>query len=187
MKSYPFLRHPLLSLLLSSCLASVPAAAAEDTPTVNRDRLWLPPSSAHLMPMLEYAAELALSNPDCREVLYGRLNEFRSGQGEEPALTILCQQDARTTFNIVYRASQLENALYTEDIEFSDEDAAGNLEALRQLLMSDTELRDQHLNQPANPGSETQETAEEDLDLELELDDLLRDRQRPSEDPPELF
>lgn len=178
------LRHPVLSLLLASCFASV-TAAAEETPAVNPERLWLPPSSAHLMPMLEYAAELALSNPDCEQVLYGRLNEFRSGQGDEPVLTILCQQDPRTTFNVVYQASELEDALYSDDVEFSDDDAASNLEALRQLLMSNAELREQNRNQPENANPDTPDAAEDDLELELE--DLLRERPRPSENPPELF
>lgn len=187
MKPYPLLRHPVFSLLLASCLVAAPVAAAEDKPTVNPERLWLPPSSAHLMPMLEYAAELALSNPDCREVLYGRLNEFRSGRGEEPVLTILCQQDPRSTFNVVYQASELEAALYSDEIQFSDEDPASNLEALRQLLMSDDELRGQSRDLPADSNPEAPDDTEEGPDLELELEDLLRDRPRPSEDPPELF
>lgn len=191
MECHISLRRFVLSLLLASGPAFLPAAvtAAETAPAVNPERLWLPASSAHLMPMLEYAAGLALSNPDCQQVLYGRLNEFRSDRGEEPVLTILCQQDSRTTFNVVYQASDLESALDTIDTEFSEENPANNLEALRQLLMSNAELREHNRNRPEESDSDTATTqsATDDLDLELELEDLLRERTRPSEAPPELF
>jgi hypothetical protein len=187
MKSYLSLHRAVLSVVLASCLAAVPAAAAEETPTINRERLWLPPSSAHLMPMLVYAAELALSSPECQQVLYGRLNEFRSDQGEEPVLTILCQQDPRTTFNMVYQASELEAALGNTSIEFSSEDPTSNLEALRQLLMSNAELMEQDGDRPDDTANDATEAAADGLDLELELDDLMRDRPRQSEEAPELF
>lgn len=140
------------------------------------------------MPMLAYAAELALSDPDCNQVLYGRLNEYRTENGEEPTMTILCQQDPRTTFNLVYQASDLEAAMPAADTEFSDEDADSNLDALRNLLMSNSELREQQRGESdsSGDGEETTESRD-DLDLELELEEMLRNRERPSEDPPELF
>jgi len=186
----------LLTVLSFSLLPTVPTAgtvlAQEQPAAIQRERLWLPASQSHLMPMLEYAAELALSDPDCRQVLYGRLNEFRSERGEL-AMTVLCQQDPRTTFNVVYQASDLEAAMDTEAVEFSEDDPTSNLEALRQLLVSNAELREQGgIRQtpdavPRDTTTEDDAVASDDLDLELDLEDLLRERPRPSEDPPELF
>ena len=174
-------------LLLLSWPVVTAAQDNEQASAVNPARLWLPPSREHLMPMLAYAAELALSDPDCNQVLYGRLNEYRTENGDEPTMTILCQQDARTTFNLVYQASDLEAAMPAANTEFSEDDADSNLDALRNLLMSNSELRDQQRGEADTSGEEETTESRDNLDLELELEEMLRNRERPSENPPELF
>lgn len=189
MKSIRTLRPRLFPLALTIGLVCVSGHADEEATPIQRERLWLPPSSAHLMPMLEYAAELALSNPDCKQILYGRLNEFRSERGAEPAMTILCQQDPRTTFNMIFQASDLEEALIgdSSDVQFSDEDPSSNLEALRDLLLSNSELRQRSGEVPSNDDTAAEQESGDELDLELELEDLMQNRPRPSDNPPELF
>lgn len=181
---------------LSVCLLCVAPflglvrAAESPSPILSAERLWLPPSQEHLLPVLQRAVEMALSDPDCGQVLYGSLNEFRTERGE-PALTILCQQDARTTFNLIYRVSEVRATMTESAATASSDDGEDNLDALRRLLMSDEELR----RQPAsgatgqdNSGVEQAGAEEQDEpSLELDLDDLMRDRRRPSDDPPELF
>jgi hypothetical protein len=73
---------------------------------VRPERLWLPPTFAQYSDALSTAAELALEHPDCKEVLYGRLNEFRS-ENSEISFTILCMKDARSTFNQVFALAEL--------------------------------------------------------------------------------
>lgn len=183
---------PLLVLMLSGPVPGQQALAQNesgDNPIVGQ-RLWLPPSHAHLRPMLEYAVRLALGNPDCMDVLYGRLNEFRS-EREEPTLTILCQKDARSTFNLIYRASDLQAALDSQGVEFSDDDAAANLEALRRMLISNDELREQQQGNtavaPGQPSGPASPASDADLDLELDLDELMENRPPEQEAPPSIF
>ena len=42
------------------------------------ERLWLPTSSAHLRPFLQMAVNLAMEEEGCNDVLYARLNEYRT-------------------------------------------------------------------------------------------------------------
>lgn len=95
---------------------------------LNTDRLWLPAGLGHMRPLLTTAAERALDNPECVDVLYGRLNEYRSERGE-PAFTILCLHDARTTFNLIYLASELEAAQNAPSI-------SAELDHVRSLLQA---------------------------------------------------
>tara|TARA_R100001039_G_C1849608_1_gene109692 strand:- start:1015 stop:1500 length:486 start_codon:yes stop_codon:yes gene_type:complete len=118
-------------LLLSSMIGG-PALAAEaqsSTGTVQRHRLWLPSSQESMRGLLLAAAHKALEDPDCAEVLYGRLNEYRS-ENDETAFTILCMRDPRYTFNLVFSASMLEPAEAEEEVVSNTED----LERLRALL-----------------------------------------------------
>ncbi len=165
--------------------------------TVSPDRLWLPPSAAHLMPALQEASRQALNHPECAQVLYGRLNEFRT-EHEAPALTILCQRDARSTFNLVFRVDELRVSDTEENnLVYTTDNAASNLEALRRALLSRQELEstpDGDTGQPENDdettaaGPDSSTTRQNNRrSLELDLDDLLRRPERQSDNPPELF
>lgn len=88
-------------LLMGLTLTSIDVGAE-----VRPDRLWLPPAFAQYSDALTTAAELALEHPDCKDVLYGRLNEFRS-ENSGISFTILCMKDARSTFNQVFALSEL--------------------------------------------------------------------------------
>lgn len=117
-------------LLLSSVMsgAVLAAEAQSSTGTVQRHRLWLPSSQENLRDLLVAAAHKALEDPDCAEVLYGRLNEFRS-ENDETAFTILCMRDPRYTFNLVFAASTLQPAEAEEPVSNAED-----LQRLRALL-----------------------------------------------------
>lgn len=96
---------------------------------LQRHRLWLPSSQENLRPLLVAAAERALEDNECAEVLYGRVNEYRT-ENDETAFTILCMRDPRYTFNLVFNASDLEPS--DSDTEVVSNTA--DLERLRSLL-----------------------------------------------------
>ena len=106
--------------------------AAAEVAELRPDRLWLPASRRNLQPLLITAAQRALENPECADVLYGSLNEYRTERAE-PTFTILCLHDARTTFNLLYLASELEAG---ENARSADAGAplSPELERLRSLL-----------------------------------------------------
>lgn len=112
--------------LVSLSVIGGPVSAAE---AIKPHRLWLPSSQENLRDLLVAAAQQALQDPDCAEVLYGRLNEFRS-ENDETAFTILCMRDPRYTFNLVFNASDLEPADSEQETESNTED----LQRLRALL-----------------------------------------------------
>ena len=96
------------------------------------DRLWLPANRRNLQPLLTAAAQRALENPECADVLYGRLNEYRT-ERTEPTFSILCMHDARTTFNLLYLASELEAEENARSAD-SGQPLNPELERLRGLL-----------------------------------------------------
>lgn len=164
--------------------------------SVNRERLWLPPAAVHLMPALEEAARRALAHPDCTQVLYGRLNEYRT-EHNEPAMTILCQIDARTTFNLVFRVDELiiEDS-DGSDLVFTTDNAESNLETLRRALMANPDVAPQASNQDTNEQGNPDENEGENQrstvttdprSLELGLDELLRRPPPQTNDAPEIF
>lgn len=110
-------------------LASVLAGGLSAAEAVKPHRLWLPSSQSNLRGLLEAAANRALEDPDCTEVLYGRLNEYRT-ENEGTAFTILCMRDPRYTFNLVFHASELEPAESEPDRASNSSD----LQRLRELL-----------------------------------------------------
>lgn len=179
------------TLLIWTCLlAGSGSLHADEALPFNPERLWLPPSAANLRPALEEAARRASRDPECEEVLYGRLNNWRTEQGD-PSMTILCQRDARSTFDLVYRVAEL--SLHDEEQipDFSTRDAESNLETLRRLLMSESDSGSaaeseaeeaENLNRQITPD-------EANRSLELDLDELLRNRNQDDqqEAPPELF
>ncbi|HBN15837.1 MAG TPA: hypothetical protein DD407_12430 [Pseudohongiella sp.] len=95
-------------------------------------RLWLPASYAHLQDQLVLAARRAARHEDCQEVLYGRLNEYRT-ERDEPSFTIMCMKDVRTTFDQVFFASELDGESLDEPRQ---QPTSEELEQLRGLLQS---------------------------------------------------
>ncbi len=107
------------------------------------ERLWLPASAAHLRPFLQMAVDLALSDEECTDVLYARLNEYRTIY-EEPTFTILCKRDAKSTFNRVVAITEVDPDYFAK-IQASEEaldtsrTLSSEIEALRQQLLSPQE------------------------------------------------
>ncbi|MEX2334817.1 MAG: hypothetical protein WD600_11210, partial [Pseudohongiella sp.] len=122
-----------MSSMINGGLSAAEAVAGVEAETaveaVKPHRLWLAPSQENLRELLVAAAERALEDPECAEVLYGRLNEYRT-ENEETAFTILCMRDPRYTFNVVFNASDLQPSETEETTVSNTED----LERLRQLL-----------------------------------------------------
>jgi len=185
-----------LCLTLTTALWLTSHCLLSHAETVNPDRLWLPPSAAHLMPALQEASRQALNHPECAQVLYGRLNEFRT-EHQTPALTILCQRDARSTFNLVFRVDELTVPDTEEnDLVYTTENAASNLEALRRALLSRQELEtssdndigpSEDADETSATGTDTSAMPDNRRSLELDLDELLRRPERQSDNPPDLF
>ncbi len=174
------------SLLLMWTLAGAGALAAEAAPgekveaeaeaatTTDRTRLWLPESSAHLQPFLELAVAEALRDTTCTEVLYARLNEYRTIY-EEPTFTILCKKDYKSTFNKVYHITELDPE-YNSRIAQSEatsqltQGLTAEIESLRQQLVTPLE--------PSEPTATVELLVPKDedpndlsLDLEVERDE----------------
>jgi len=140
--------HLRLGMLLGVfCLAS-PAAQSQitgqstETDTainlhpktpLNNSRLWLPRHHAASAGLLLAAANRALEHPDCAEVLYGGLNEFRT-EREGTSFTILCIKDARTTFNQIFHESDL--TATASSAPGDDSSSQEELDRLRNLLRS---------------------------------------------------
>lgn len=103
---------------------------------LDANRLWLPPQHRESAGRLLTAAIVALEHPDCGEVLYGGLNEYRT-EREGKSFTIMCIKDARTTFNQIFFASDLSET----EIETLEGDAASSaenaeIEHLRQFIQN---------------------------------------------------
>jgi hypothetical protein len=114
----------------------VPATAAinqHPKTALNPSRLWLPPQQAKVAGLLLTAANRALEHPECAEVLYGGLNEFRT-EREGTSFTIMCIKDARTTFNQVFH----ERDLVASEVRSPAEEAAARaeIERLRGLIQN---------------------------------------------------
>lgn len=111
-------------------------AAGERMPKqpLRESRLWLPPSLDSLQPYLVTAALEAMQNPNCRDVLYGSVNEFRT-ENEEPTFTILCMQNPRHTFNLIFPQSILMPTV-PEEVQQETREAEAELDRLRNLLQS---------------------------------------------------
>jgi hypothetical protein len=106
---------------------------------LDANRLWLPPQHRESAGLLLTAANLALEHPECGEVLYGGLNEYRT-EREGMSFTIMCIKDARTTFNQIFFASDLsETEIQTpadEAASSAESEENAELERLRQLIQS---------------------------------------------------
>lgn len=118
-----------------------PAATAGQHPAVRvkPERLWLPSSAQHLRPYLELAVERSLEDEDCHEILYARLNEYRTVY-DEPTFSVLCKKDYKTTYNHIYPVSELDE-FYDSRVEQSETIATSasalgeDIQALRESLL----------------------------------------------------
>ena len=115
---------------------------------LRESRLWLPPSLDSLQPFLITAALRAMENPDCRDVLYGSVNEFRT-ENDEPTFTILCMQNPRHTFNLIFPQSILMPSV-PKEVQAETREAEAQLDRLRNLLQSEATTPDNSA-QPAVP------------------------------------
>jgi hypothetical protein len=143
----PVLRPALLACLLA-CAPWLNAAQepAPEEPQgsasareVNADRLWLPASAANLRPFLVMAVNKVLEDPSCVEVLYARLNEYRTIY-EEPTFTVLCQKDPKTTFNRVVKITEVDPEYFEKlrasaDASNQAQTLNPEIEALRRQLL----------------------------------------------------
>lgn len=141
----------LLSLATLGLLLANATQAAEVA--TRSERLWLPASASHLRPFLQMAADMALQDENCKEILYARLNEYRTIY-EEPTFTILCQKDPKSTFNRVIKITEVDPEYFdkiraSEDALNTNTTLSPEIEALRQQLAAP---------QSANP----QQTAPQD-------------------------
>ena len=131
-------RHTLRAALLAlTGLCAV--ASAQD---VTSERLWLPASASNLRPFLVMAVNKVKEDPACVEVLYARLNEYRTIY-EEPTFTILCQKDPKTTFNRVVKITEVDPEYFAKlqagaNAASQAQSLNPEIEALRRQLMAPT-------------------------------------------------
>lgn len=137
------LRHCLLlSVFLFASPAALSQLSGQPTDTgnainlhpktpLNTARLWLPPQHTASAGLLLAAANRALEHPDCAEVLYGGLNEFRT-EREGTSFTIMCIKDPRTTFNQIFHESDLAVAATPAPVDESE--SQEEFDRLRNLL-----------------------------------------------------
>lgn len=137
--------------------------------TTDPTRMWLPESAAQFHPFLKLAVAEALRDPTCTEVLYARLNEYRTIY-EEPTFTILCKKDYKSTFNKVYHITELDPE-YNNRIAQSEatsqltQGLTAEIESLRQQLITPV--------QPSQPAASVELLVPKDEDpndLSLDLD-----------------
>ncbi|MCB1665014.1 MAG: hypothetical protein KDI28_04505 [Pseudomonadales bacterium] len=150
----PIRRLALATLCL---LLGTPSMAAENS--IQSERLWLPASASELRPFLQMAVDMALQDENCKDILYARLNEYRTIY-EEPTFTILCQKDPKTTFNRVIKITEV-------DPEYFDKiRASENALDTNRTLSPEIEALRRQLGAPAAPAQPTTgtpaPTAEED-------------------------
>ncbi len=163
----PLLRPALLACLLAC--APVLASAQEPAPEqaqgdaaareVHPDRLWLPASAANLRPFLVMAVNKVLEDPTCVEVLYARLNEYRTIY-EEPTFTVLCQKDPKTTFNRVVKITEVDPEYFEKlrasaDASNQAQSLNPEIEALRRQLLGAGDAPEQApAEAPASPATQ---------------------------------
>ncbi len=151
---------------------SVVEDAARSVAETDPSRLWLPASAQNLRPFLKLAVAEALQDATCTEVMYARLNEYRTVY-EEPTFTILCKKDYKTTFNKVYHITEL-------DPEYNNRIAQREVATQNSVVLTDEikTLR-QQLLAPVEPSKPTatvellqppQNEDPNDLSLDLQLD-----------------
>jgi hypothetical protein len=124
---------------VAAAVAAVQRGSTDEAPVaqalsreLRTERLWLLPRQSAFTELIRRAGRQALQHPDCNEVLYGSLNEFRT-ERTGTSFTILCMKDARTTFNQVFFADDL---MTEEDLNVAEQPslATEELERLRQMM-----------------------------------------------------
>ncbi len=155
----------LPTIIFTLVIATLTSTAqAADT---RSERLWLPASATHLRPFLQMAVDLALEDENCSEVLYARLNEYRTIY-EEPTFTILCKRDARSTFNRVVPITEVDPEYFAK-LEASEEALdtsrvlSSEIEAIRQQLLSPQEAT----SAPTPPSAPQVQDAPNDMTIDL--------------------
>lgn len=157
------------------CLATALLLATSSYGSESRsERLWLPASSAHLRPFLQMAVNLAMEEEGCNDVLYARLNEYRTIY-EEPTFTILCKTDAKTTYNRVVPITEVDPEYFakiqrSEDAADTARTLTPEIEALRNQLLSPSSAASSNGTAAAAPAASPSAGADEDPnDLTLDL------------------
>ena len=156
--------------LLAATLLFAASSYGADT---RSERLWLPASAAHLRPFLRMAVDLAMEDEDCTDVLYARLNEYRTIY-EEPTFTILCKKDAKTTFNRVVPITEVDPDYFAK-IQQSEEATntartlSPEIEALRNQLLSPSAASGSGAQAPTPAAAPNTRADEDPNDLTLDL------------------
>jgi hypothetical protein len=196
----PLLLLPVVLSLFVPGQLHAQANRVSSIPGMKPERMWLPSSQEYLRPWLELAVLESMENPDCAEVMYARLNEYRT-QTAEPAFTILCRKDYRTTFNLVYLISQLDPnyrvpaarpgpELFEDDSRGTERSQA--LQELRDTLIRENMVPAESAT-PAPPAQSRPATqaprapARRLDDLSLDLDEMMRSPPSSSDAAPTLF
>tara|TARA_R110001592_G_scaffold66152_1_gene202936 strand:+ start:2452 stop:2961 length:510 start_codon:yes stop_codon:yes gene_type:complete len=154
------------------------------------ERLWLPANSAHLRPFLQMAVNLAMEEEDCNDVLYARLNEYRTIY-EEPTFTILCKKDAKTTYNRVVPITEVDPEYFakiqrSEDAADTARTLTPEIEALRNQLLSPSSAASSSGTTQAAPApaaTPSAATNEDPNDLSLDLENETPAASSASPDP----
>lgn len=162
---------PLLAVALSFAASTYGSESRSE-------RLWLPASAAHLRPFLQMAVDLAMESEDCTDVLYARLNEYRTTY-EEPTFTILCKKDAKTTYNRVVPITEVDPDYFakiqqSEDAADTARTLSPEIEALRNQLLSPSAASSSGARQsalePAPAAVPSVQVEEDPNDLSLDLE-----------------
>ncbi len=132
--------QPLRLALTATVLALTGLSGTVAAQDVTSERLWLPASASNLRPFLVMAVNKVKEDPACAEVLYARLNEYRTIY-EEPTFTILCQKDPKTTFNRVVKITKVDPEYFAKlqagaDAASQAQGLSQEIEALRRQLLS---------------------------------------------------
>lgn len=156
---------------------------------------WLPGTHRELQPYLELAITAAQQREDCMEIIYARLNEYRT-ENDEPTFTILCKKDFKHTFNIVYRITELfpEYISTSEDrdraLDIAQQERRENLEAVRALAVNGVSLEEQEQIPEQDreiprtlTEAEIADSQDEDFSLVLDLTDLLKELDDDEDEP----
>jgi hypothetical protein len=116
-------------------------------------------SAANLRPFLVMAVNKVLEDPSCVEVLYARLNEYRTIY-EEPTFTILCQKDPKSTFNRVLKITEVDPEYFEKlrasaDASNQAQSLNPEIEALRRQLLGAGDAPAQPpAEEPASPAAQ---------------------------------
>lgn len=160
----PFSQHKFSVLAVTLLFAA--SSYGADT---RSERLWLPASAAHLRPFLQKAVDLALEDENCTDVLYARLNDYRTTY-EEPTFTILCKKDAKNTFNRVVAITEVDPD-YHAKIQQSEKAA----DTARVLSPEVEALRSQLLAPSAAGGAAAQQAAPERAPVAAPKTEVIED------------